>query len=82
VTADRKRDRIRKLFELLASHRAATGRPNEPSKQLAAIEALRGAVALDHVDRHLLHPLVRGEPVAAVRALAAAAHGVARVGQT
>ena len=80
--AQLRRDRVRKLFELLASHRAATGRPNEPPKQLAAIEALGGAVALDHVDRHLLRPLMRGEPIAALRALAPAADRVARVGQT
>ena len=74
-------DRVRKRFELLASHRAAAGRPHEPSKQLAAIEALRAAVALDHVDRQLLRPLVGGEAIAAAGALAAAADRVARVGQ-
>ena len=82
AAADVRRDRVGQLLELLASHRTATGRPNEPSLQLSPVEALGGAVALDHVDRHVLGPFVRGEPVAAAGALAAAADRVAGVGQT
>ena len=67
-------------FQLLRAHGPLVGRPLEPSQELLDVESLAAAVALR--DGHVrLRALVGGEAVAAARAFATAADGVARLGQ-
>src|SRR5512133_3961148 len=72
LLGDPGRDRL----ELVGADRPAAGRPGETAQQLLAIEALAPAVALDHVDARFLDALVGREALAALAALAPAAHAV------
>jgi hypothetical protein len=51
-------------------------------QELLAIERFTVAIALDHHERHLLHPLVRGETPATCLALTPAPDGVFGVWNT
>ncbi len=77
----RRRDRLRQRLQLLRAHGPLVGCPLKPSQELLAVESLAAAVALE--DGHAgLRALVGGEAVAAALALATAADGVARLGET
>ena len=67
-------------LELLDRYVALGARDDEASEELAAIERLGGAIALDHHERHLFATLVGGEAIPALQALPAAADGVLRLG--
>jgi hypothetical protein len=71
-------DLLNECVDLRSSHGPLVGRSLQSAAKLLGVEALARAVALDHIDRLGIAALVGGEPLTAIGAAAASAHGAAR----
>src|SRR5256886_2777232 len=75
-------DLVHDAFHRAGRDLALGGGLHQPGEQLLAVEVFAAAVFLHDVERHRLDPLVGGEALRALQALAAAADRLARIGVT
>src|SRR5438132_12352277 len=73
-------DLVHDAFHRAGRDLALGGGLHQAGEQLLAVEVVAAAVLLDDVGRHRLDPLVGGETIGALQALAPAADRLARIG--